>query len=55
MPISKDVILAPSAVNSQPWYIKNSEESLLSYRNNLKVMRKQATDKEKIFAKDISD
>ena len=33
LPISKDVILAPSAVNSQPWYIKNSEESLLIYRN----------------------
>lgn len=33
LPFSKDVILAPSAVNSQPWFVENNHSELLVYRN----------------------
>lgn len=34
LPFSNSVILAPSAVNSQPWYIVNQNNELFVYRNN---------------------
>ncbi|MBE6131659.1 MAG: nitroreductase [Erysipelotrichaceae bacterium] len=34
LPFSETIILAPSAVNSQPWYTKKLNNELFVYRNN---------------------